>query len=92
VKLTEHDDVLPDPTDNVHAPLLENVPVPPENRTCPVGFPPVPASVSDTVAVQLVEAPTASVAGEHATFVEVDRAVTVSVADPADAWKSVAPW
>jgi hypothetical protein len=48
--------------------------------------------VSDTVTVQLVDAPTASVAGEQATAVLVDRAVTVTVADPADAWKSVAPW
>ncbi|HEY5987177.1 MAG TPA: hypothetical protein VIV12_12505 [Streptosporangiaceae bacterium] len=51
----------------------------------PVGLPLLPGPVSVTVTAQVVESFTATEAGEQATFVDVDRAVTVTSAEPADA-------
>jgi hypothetical protein len=48
----------------------------------PVGVLLVPTSVSLTVAVQLVEAPTGTVAGVQLTLVLVERTLTVTVVVP----------
>lgn len=65
-------------------PGLEKVPDPSDVKlTVPVGVLAVPVAVSVTVAVQIVVVPTARVAGEQLTTVEVERDplnVTVSVA------------
>jgi hypothetical protein len=59
----------------VPAPLLPKL-------TVPVGVLLVPTSVSLTVAVQLVEAPTGTVAGVQLTLVLVERTLTVTVVVP----------
>lgn len=71
VMLTEHVAVSPVP-DRVHDPLGVKV-------TVPVGVDPVPTSVSVTVAVHDVAWLTTTVDGLHATVVEVDRLLTVTV-------------
>ncbi len=61
------------------------VPTPLELKlTVPVGVLGVPPPVSVTVAVQVVDAPTATVAGEQLTVVDVERlaAMTVTVVLP----------
>jgi len=50
--------------------------------TVPVGVLAVPLSVSVTVAVQVVEPSTGTVAGLQLTAVEVERFVTVTVVVP----------
>ena len=59
----------------VPAPLLPKL-------TVPVGVLLVPTPVSLTVAVQLVEAPTGTVAGVQLTLVLVERRLTVTVVMP----------
>jgi hypothetical protein len=59
----------------VPAPLLLKL-------TLPVGVLLVPVAVSLTVAVQLVEAATGTVAGVQLTLVLVERALTVTVVEP----------
>ena len=65
------------------APVPANVQVPPGvNVTVPVGVIAVPVEVSVTVAVQLVAWPMKTVDGVQATFVDVERKVTVTVVVP----------
>jgi hypothetical protein len=58
--------------------LKAPVPVEAQEETVPLGVLVVPASVSVTVAVQVVGALTATEEGEQLTVVEVERLVTVS--------------
>ncbi len=56
------------------------VPTPLELKlTVPVGVLGVPPPVSVTVAVQVVDAPTATVAGEQLTVVDVERLAVMTV-------------
>ena len=56
------------------------VPAPLELKlTVPVGVLGVPPPVSVTVAVQVVDAPTATVAGEQLTVVDVERLAVMTV-------------
>jgi hypothetical protein len=80
VKSTEQE-FVPDPG-RVQVPPEENVPVPPENVTVPPGRMAVPEPVSETVAVQVVESPTGTEAGEQFTVVEVERLLTVRAKSP----------
>jgi len=69
----------------VQLPAELKVPTPLELKlTVPVGVLGVPPPVSVTVAVQVVDAPTATVAGEQLTVVDVERlaAMTVTVVLP----------
>jgi hypothetical protein len=47
--------------------------------TVPVGVVTVPAEVSETVAVQVVDCPVVTVLGEHVTLVEVVLGFTVTL-------------
>jgi hypothetical protein len=68
----------------VQLPPEPKVPAPLEVKlTVPLGVVAVPPPVSVTVAVQVVDAPTATVPGEQFTVVEVERAaITVTVVLP----------
>jgi hypothetical protein len=50
------------------------------NVTVPVGVVTIPAEVSETVAVQVVDCPVVTVLGEHVTLVDVVRGLTVTLA------------
>ena len=83
VYVTEQEDVVVAPTcASVHdVPGLENVPDAAGEAlklTVPVGNDAVPTSVSETVAVQLVPWPNATLTGVHVTLVDVDRSVAVA--------------
>jgi len=60
--------------------------------TVPDGATAAPASVSVTVAVQVVEALRVAGFGAQPTVVDVVRVVTVRLVEPADAWKWESPW
>lgn len=84
VYVTEQDALAPLP-DKVQAPPPLNVPALSEVKvTVPLGVVFVPAAVSVTVAVHVVELPTSTVPGEQETLVEVERLVTLTVVLPAD--------
>ena len=83
VYVTEQEDVVVAPTcASVHdVPGLENVPDAAGaalKLTVPEGNDAVPTSVSDTVAVQLVPWPNATLVGAQVTEVDVDRSVAVT--------------
>jgi hypothetical protein len=71
--------------------LNESPPEEDEKPTVPLGVDAVPASVSVTVAVHVVPTATSTV-GEQEIAVDVERGVTVSVADPLlTAWVASPP-
>jgi len=86
-KVTWHDAVPSVPATRVHG-LPVKVPVTPVwvNVTVPVGVRAVPAvEVSVTVAVHVVETPTATVCGEQETVVVVVLGLTTTLVVPLDA-------
>ena len=81
VYVTEQEDELPEPASVQGLPV--KVPAVSEVKlTVPVGVDGVPVAVSVTVAVQVVLAPTGTVAGVQLTVVEVARLFTVTVVVP----------
>ncbi|HEY5987178.1 MAG TPA: hypothetical protein VIV12_12510 [Streptosporangiaceae bacterium] len=80
MNVTEHHPEAPPFGESVHAPAFAKTPLPPENSTVPPGLPAEPESVSLTVAVHVVVPFTGTVDGAQATWVEVDRGVTVRLA------------
>jgi hypothetical protein len=75
----------------VQVPPEENVPVPPEKVMVPPGRMPVPVSLSETVAVQVVESFTGTEPGEHDSEVDVLRWVALRLKAPPDPLWSVSP-
>jgi len=89
VKLTEQA-FVPVPG-RVQVPPEEKVPVPPEKVIVPPGRMPVPVSLSETVAVQVLGSFTETEPGEHDSEVSVLRWVAVTVSLPAETLWSVSP-
>src|SRR3989442_661764 len=91
VYVTEQEALGPLP-DSVQVPPPLKVPTPSELKvTVPLGVVFVPAAVSVTVAVQVVEPPTSTVPGEQETLVDVERLVTVTVVLPTEPVCALSP-
>jgi hypothetical protein len=83
-------ELAPEPG-RVQVPPEENVPEASVKVTVPPGRTPVPVSLSDTVAVQVVAEFTGTVDGEQLTLVALVRLVAVTVSVPLEVKWSVSP-